>query len=303
VERWHGRVADGQSQARNLSQSDASTPLNASAPVGIFDSGIGGLTVAHAIGERLPLERIHYFGDTAHMPYGERSPALVRRYAVRIARHLVDKGCKALVIACNTASANALDAVREEVGDRVPVLDVVAPVVARVVASGAERIGVVGTRATITSGLYGQLLRQAFAAGGRNSDTHDVREFATPLLAPLIEEGWHTNDIIEPIIRGYLEQAGFAAGDLDALILGCTHYPLASASFSKVLGGGTHMLDAPEAVAEALAEVLRNHGLASEDQRGEHRFEVSDLTPSFSASAELFFGTGLKLHPFDLWAD
>jgi glutamate racemase len=276
--------------------------IKGGAPIGVFDSGIGGLTVAHAIESRLPAERIHYFGDTAHMPYGERSPALVCRYATRIARHLVDSGCKALVIACNTASANALDAVRAEVGPDIPVIDVVEPVVAQVVKSGLSSIGVIGTRATVASGLYGRLLR----AGG----TAEVHEFATPLLAPLIEEGWHhsASNIIEPIIRGYLDRAAF--GDLDGLVLGCTHYPLASAGFASVLGAGVKIFDAPAAVADSLAEALETAGLLADAglaegvvDRPTHRFEVSDLTPSFSASARVFFGANLSLEACGLWTD
>ena len=289
-----------------MSQTGATDAAPTDAPIGVFDSGIGGLTVAHAIGHRLPSERIHYFGDTAHMPYGERSPALVRRYATRIARHLVDQGCKALVIACNTASANALDAVRQEVGPGIPVIDVVEPVVARVAQERLARIGVIGTRATVASGLYGRLLRAACASSGVRAE---VMEHATPLLAPLIEEGWHHSDrhVIEPIIRGYLERASF--GRLDALVLGCTHYPLAAKEFAAVLGKDVRIFDAPGAVADALAEGLSSAGLLAQKSAADHllpsdhRFEVSDLTPTFSDSARLFFGANLKLEAFDLWTD
>lgn len=289
-----------------MSQTGATDAAPTDAPIGVFDSGIGGLTVAHAIGRRLPSERIHYFGDTAHMPYGERSPALVRRYATRIARHLVDQGCKALVIACNTASANALDAVRQEVGPGIPVIDVVEPVVARVAQEQLARIGVIGTRATVASGLYGRLLR--VACGGSGVPV-EVMEHATPLLAPLIEEGWHHSDrhVIEPIIRGYLERASF--GRLDALVLGCTHYPLAAKEFAAVLGKDVRIFDAPAAVADALAAGLSSAGLLAQKSEADpllpsdHRFEVSDLTPTFSDSARLFFGANLKLEAFDLWND
>ena len=138
------------------------------APIGIFDSGIGGLTVAHAIARVLPAERLSYFGDTAHMPYGDRSPELVRSWSVRIAEHLLDQGCKAIVIACNSASATAAAAVRDLAGEAVPVIDVISPVVRAVAGQGHARIGVIGTRATIGSGIYGRTLRDALRESGRD---------------------------------------------------------------------------------------------------------------------------------------
>ena len=135
------------------------------APIGIFDSGIGGLTVAHALScGALPAELLFYFGDTAHMPYGDRSPELVRSWSVRIAEHLLDSGCKAIVIACNSASATAAAAVRDLAGAAVPVIDVITPVVAHVAGLAHARIGVIGTRATIGSGIYGRTLREAMNA-------------------------------------------------------------------------------------------------------------------------------------------
>ena len=152
------------------------------APIGIFDSGIGGLTVAHALAQALPAERLFYFGDTAHMPYGDRSPDLVRSWSVRIAEHLVSEGCKAIVIACNSASATASDAVAEAVGQDIPVLDVIRPVAADVAAGSARRIGVIGTRATIGSGVYGRTLRAAIDADGGSGRT--IEEWPTPSWRP-----------------------------------------------------------------------------------------------------------------------
>lgn len=273
------------------------------APIGIFDSGIGGLTVAHALAQALPAERLFYFGDTAHMPYGDRSPELVRSWSVRIAEHLLEQGCKAIVIACNSASATATDAVRGLAGESVPVIDVITPVVRAVADRGHARIGVIGTRATIGSGIYGRTLRDALCASGREGV---VEEWATPLLAPLIEEGWQDHDLMDPVLRSYLDAAGWTVhsnGALDALIPGCTHYPLAMAALRRVLGVGVEVIDGPGIVAEAVRARLASEGLVHEgDMAGEHRFSVSDLTPGFEQSAIRFFGNGLDLAYDPLWA-
>ena len=158
-------------------------------PIGIFDSGIGGLTVARAINDLLPNESILYFGDTEHLPYGEKSPELIRRYSSRIAEHLVSSGCKAIVVACNSASSNALDAVVHAAGPDVPVIDMVTPVVRSISAeAGCEHVGLIGTRATISSGLYRDTMKQL------NPKTKLVSR-ATPLLASAIEEGFFNDSI------------------------------------------------------------------------------------------------------------
>ena len=273
------------------------------APIGIFDSGIGGLTVAHAVAQALPAERLVYFGDTAHMPYGDRSPELVRSWSVRIAEHLVSEGCKAIVIACNSASATASDAVAEAVGPEIPVLDVIRPVAAHVAAGSARRIGVIGTRATIGSGIYGRTLREAMHTAGCDGV---VEEWATPLLAPLVEEGWQDHALMDPVLRSYLDAAGWTAdseGALDALIPGCTHYPLAMAALRRVLGDGVEVVDGPGIVAEAVRSRLSTEGLLHDGtSTGEHRFSVSDLTAGFERSATRFFGNGLDLAYDPLWA-
>ena len=199
----------------------------------------------------MPAERLFYFGDTAHMPYGDRSPDLVRSWSVRIAEHLVSEGCKAIVIACNSASATASDAVAEAVGQDIPVLDVIRPVAADVAAGSARRIGVIGTRATIGSGVYGRTLRAAIDADGGSGRT--IEEWPTPLLAPLIEEGWHDHELMDPVIA-----VNGAGNGLDALIPGCTHY-LAIDALRRVLGDGVELVDGPTVVA---AEVRASMALA-----------------------------------------
>lgn len=278
--------------------------LASDAPIGIFDSGIGGLTVAHAIAQAMPAERMLYFGDTAHMPYGDRSPELVRTYSVRIAEFLANEGCKAIVMACNSASATAKAAVQASVSSNVPVIDVVAPVVRHLSRQGVQRVGVIGTRATIGSGIYGHSLREAQRSGGMMDG--DVQEWATPLLAPLIEEGWQSHELMLPVIQGYLEAAGWHAGDqrhIDALVLGCTHYPLAEQAFSQVLGPEVHLVDGPTVVAAAVSAALKEQGILapSGGPSVQHQFMVSDLTDNFVRSAQRFFGKEVHLVPGGPW--
>lgn len=278
--------------------------LASDAPIGIFDSGIGGLTVAHAIAQAMPAERMLYFGDTAHMPYGDRSPELVRTYSVRIAEFLANEGCKAIVMACNSASATAKAAVQASIPSNVPVIDVVAPVVRHLSRQGVQRVGVIGTRATIGSGIYGHSLREAQRSGGMMDG--DVQEWATPLLAPLIEEGWQSHELMLPVIQGYLEAAGWHAGDqrhIDALVLGCTHYPLAEQAFSQVLGPEVHLVDGPTVVAAAVSAALKEQGILapSGGPSVQHQFMVSDLTDNFVRSAQRFFGKEVHLVPGGPW--
>lgn len=277
------------------------------APIGIFDSGIGGLTVAHAMARALPSERMLYFGDTAHMPYGDRSPELVRSYSVRIAEFLVAQGCKAVVIACNSASATAKSAVEAALGPEVPVIDVVAPVVRHLVSEKARRIGIIGTRATIGSGIYGRSLRSALEEQGIRESS--VQEWATPLLAPLIEEGWQDHDLMDPVIASYLEAAGWLSEgrvELDAMVLGCTHYPLALEAFRRAVGPDVELVDGPTIVAAAVGEALADRNLlAPSGTNGtpRHGFQVSDLTENFVRSAQRFFGRSIPLHLGGPWAE
>lgn len=255
-------------------------------PIGIFDSGIGGLTVARAVAEALPEYPIFYYGDTAHLPYGEKSPDLIRRYATQITRDLVSLGCGSIVVACNSASSNALDAIRAEAGEFIPVIDVVHPVVEAVAArfSGGQ-IGVIGTRATIDSHWYQRLLE---ARG------FDVVTKPTPLLASAIEEGFHGGEVSDTLIAAYLESGEF--NDVHALILGCTHYPLVANQIAAALPDAVALVDSAEAAAQALKRALDSlpDKQAAEDGRGD-RFMVSDLTESFSLGAQRFFGKPVDL--------
>lgn len=258
-------------------------------PLGIFDSGIGGLTVARAVADRMTGSPLLYFGDTAHLPYGEKSPHLIRHYASRISHHLRDEGCRAIVVACNSASSNALESVRDAVGPDIPVVDVVEPVVAHLRAHWpGGHIGVIGTRATIESGLYQSLLTSAGL---------EVTARATPLLASAIEEGFHQGAVSEALLAAYLGDGIFDA--VDALVLGCTHYPLIADQIKAHLPSTVEVVDSPAIVAEVVAAMLPAETDASPEAT--HRFLVSDWTDSFAHGARRFFGDAIQLEASDLW--
>lgn len=255
------------------------------APIGMFDSGIGGLTVAKALLERLPRESLHYVGDTAHMPYGDKSPERLKAYSMGIAKRLLDRGCKALVIACNSASSNALEEVRALAGPDIPVVDVVHPVVdfaARHHAQG--HLGLIGTRATVSSGIYNVLLNQ-----------HGIRveALATPLLASAIEEGFHNGTMSKAVVEAYFSDGW--ASDKDALILACTHYPLVMDEICAQLPSGMPVLDAPNIISRHVEDVLSKGGLLSTSPHPSHRFEVTDWTPSFADGAAHIMSQDVEL--------
>lgn len=246
------------------------------ARIGIFDSGVGGLTVQKAIFARLPGLDTVYLGDTARVPYGSKSPEVVTQYSLRNARFLVAREIELLVVACNTASAVALPALREEL--RIPVLGVVEPgarVAAR--ASRSGRIGVIGTASTIASGAYQRALRAV-------RPDAEVIAAACPLFVPLAEEGWTDpeDEVVRAVARRYL--APFREAGVDTLVLGCTHYPLLKGAIGRELPGVT-LVDSADAIAAEVAEQLRPPPAAAQ-----HRFFVTDTPSRFLAVAERFLG-------------
>ena len=255
------------------------------APIGMFDSGIGGLTIAKALLERLPRESLRYVGDTAHMPYGDKSPERLKEYATGIAQRLLDQGCKALVVACNSASSNAMEEVRALAGPEVPVIDVVQPVVdwASQHHPGGQ-LGLIGTRATVQSGLYDRLLTERGVK---------VESLATPLLASAIEEGFHNGTISHAVVEAYFADGW--ANSKDALVLACTHYPLVMDDIRDQLPRGMAVLDAPSIVSLRVEEVLRVHGLLSANNASTRHFEVTDWTQSFADGAAHILGQPVKL--------
>ena len=259
-------------------------------PIGIFDSGIGGLTVARAVAQALPEHSIIYYGDTAHLPYGEKSPALIRRYATQITQELVRLGCGSIVVACNSASSNALDAIREVAGPDVPVIDAVHPVIRAV----AERfpsgeVGVIGTGATIDSNWYQRLLQ---------AEGFEVVSKATPLLASAIEAGFHGGEVSDALIAAYFEDGVF--NRVQALILGCTHYPLVTDQIAAALPDTVALVDSAEAAAEALRRALTSQAEVAQSAPRSERFMVSDLTESFSLGAQRFYGAPVQLEEHKL---
>jgi glutamate racemase len=255
------------------------------APIGIFDSGIGGLTVAHAVYERLPGESTIYFGDTARVPYGPKSPETVRRYSLEILRWLLDQGVKAVVIACNTSTAHALDALQAE--SPVPVIGVIEPGArAAAAASRGGPVGVIGTAGTIASNAYARAIRRA-------RPNARVEQRACPLFVPLVEEGWFEHPAAELIARDYL--APLHDAGVDALVLGCTHYPLLKPLLQRVMGADVRLIDSGEETASVVAATLEEAGIAAPPgSEAWHRFAVSDDEARFRQVGSRFLGDRLS---------
>lgn len=268
--------------------------MSSSLPVGIFDSGIGGLTVAGSIHHLLPGERLIYFGDTAHLPYGDKSPEAIKYYSLKIARMLLEKKCKLIVIACNTASSYAFNDVVQFLGREVPIVNVIDPVVEQVVSRDAYRkIGVIGTKATIRSNIYPEKLQAANPA-------LRVSSLATPLLAPMIEEGFFNNNISSTLIHSYLSSPKLKG--IDSLILACTHYPLIKGEIGAFYGGKVDIVNTAEIVAEYVRKRLTELGLLNDGPPGRHQFYVSDHTTSFEKSTRIFFGEKIHLKLNNIWS-
>jgi glutamate racemase len=263
-------------------------------PIGVFDSGVGGLTVANAIRQVLPNERLIYFGDTAHLPYGDKSKETIVSYAVKITRYMIDQGCKVIVVACNTASANAHEAILTEAGKDALVVDVINPVVDYVTQENRyKRIGVIGTKGTINSGTYvGKIIAK---------NPHiSVASLATPMLVPMIEEGFIFDDISNAIIRSYLSKPDLE--QIQALILGCTHYPIIKNQITRFYNFNIDVIDSSRIVAHHLRNLLTAHDGLNPASRPEHRFCVSDFTDYFQVISKLFFEEHITLEKVNLWA-
>ena len=258
------------------------------APVGVFDSGLGGLTVVREILRNLPQERIVYFGDTARVPYGSKSRETILTYSRQIVRFLETQEVKAIVVACNTASAQALDVIEKETD--LPMIGVVRPGSDMAAARTKNgRIGVIATESTIRSGLYGRLIRE------KNPDLQ-VFGKACPLLVPLVEEGWTDDPVTEQVIARYL--GDLLQEDIDTLIMGCTHYPLLQPLLQHVAGSGVQLVNPAYETSLALAAMLHGYGLLHEGRAkapaDSHRFYVSDSADRFRTFAESILPCGAK---------
>jgi len=253
-------------------------------PIGIFDSGIGGLTVTRAVFDRLPAESTIYFGDTARVPYGPKSPETVQRYSLEILDWLEHHSVKAVVVACNTSSAHALD--RLVAKATVPVVGVIEPGArAAVAATMSGVIGVIGTAGTIASQAYPRAI-------GRLLPDARVLQRSCPLFVPLVEEGWFEHRATELVATEYLDD--FKAAGVDTLVLGCTHYPLLKPLLSRVMGPGVSLIDSAQETADALALMLESEGLlADRNGTGSHHFAVSDDEARFLEVGARFVGERL----------
>jgi len=254
-------------------------PNNESA-IGVFDSGIGGLTVLQKIIETLPKENTVYLGDTARAPYGTKSVETVLRYSFENTEFLVQKGVKAVVVACNTSTAIALTQLRDSLS--IPVIGVIEPGVRRAIKSTKnKKVGVIGTEATIQSGAYTRALKEA--DGGV-----EVYSRACPLFVPLVEEGWTDNDVVEMTVKAYL--GSLKQSGIDALILGCTHYPLLKKAIREFIGSGVRLVDSAEETAREVETTLKKAVLTRRNGEGIHSFFVTDAPDRFIEVGRRFLG-------------
>lgn len=263
--------------------------MNKNAPIGIFDSGIGGLTVAKAIRTLLPNEEIIYFGDTAHMPYGDKSQELIQHYATKITHFLIEKHhCKAIVIACNTASAAAYEQLRDQFKGNIPIINVIDPMIEAVISDNeVHNVGIIATKTTINANIYQEKLN-------RRKPSLSFAAMATPLLAPMIEDGFYNNNISKAVLEKYLSDESLQG--IDSLILACTHYPLIKKEIDLFFQHKVKLFDSGLVVANKLEAILRKESLlADHPSPNKNRFFVSDYTESFKYATKIFFDEEVAL--------
>jgi glutamate racemase len=256
-------------------------------PIGVFDSGIGGLTVAKAIKNSMPNESLIYFGDTKHLPYGEKSKDTLVEYSIRIADFLKAQGVKAIVIACNSASALAYEEVKAHVKD-IPVYNVIDPTVEFLAQNNeCKHVGLIATKATVNSGVYEKKIRDLLPSIKTSS-------LATPLFVPIIEEGFYNDQIIDLAIDRYLSDKRI--NSVDSLILGCTHYPLIESQIKAFYKNEVKILNSADIVAQKIKSLLEvENMLNAEINTNPDRFLVSELTESFKKTAEMIFEKPIDL--------
>ena len=246
-------------------------------PVGVFDSGVGGLTVFREISRRLPDEPLVYLGDSARVPYGTKSAQTVERYAREAAQYLLRRGIKMLVVACNTATAAALPALKRELD--IPVIGVVDPGARAAVAATRGKVGIIATEGTVRSGAYAAAIRQL-------APNVEVFQQSCPLFVPLAEEGWANTRVAREVAETYLSP--LLDSGIDTLVLGCTHYPILRNTIESVVGESVTIVDSAETTAEAVREELERRGEQNEGERSRYRFLVTDDASRFSKIAGEF---------------
>jgi glutamate racemase len=265
-----------------------------SLPIGLFDSGVGGLTVFSALCRRLPDEDYLYLGDTARLPYGAKSPETITRYSLQVCSRLLERKIKLLVVACNTASAIALSALRGICG-HLPIIGVVEPgAQAAAVATKTGRIAVIGTASTIRGGAYAQAITAIRPQA-------EITGLATPLLVPMAEEGWFNGPLVESIIARYLTPLFEARPNApDCLVLGCTHFPMLSGAIQNVVGPDVTLVDSAQTTAAAVARLLDEYGLARGGSGGRRVFMTTDDAGRFASTGSLFLGVPIAARDVEL---
>ena len=267
--------------------------MNSEDPIGIFDSGIGGLTVAHAINKILPNEKIVYFGDTQHLPYGNKSKKTINYYSTKIVDFLFKKKCKAIIIACNTASSIALKGLEKKTKNRCVLFNVIDPVVKYVSTNlTIKNVGIIGTPVTISSNIYKKKISVE-----RKDIT--IYSLSTPLLAGLIEE--NNNKLYEGVIESYLSNERFA--NIDSLILGCTHYPLIESQINQFYKNSVHIISSIKYIGDTIKRKLEAENLLNlKKEHFNHQFYISDYTKYFQEKTKLFFPTSIILEEENIFS-
>lgn len=260
--------------------------MDSCSPIGIFDSGIGGLTVVRAIMEKLPNENLIYVGDTMHMPYGDKSAEAIRQYSLNICRFLERKGCKIIVMACNSASASAFDFIAKQIN--LPVINVIDPAVLHIsTLKSVGKIGVIGTKRTIGSHIYPRKIKRLLPEVL-------VSSLATPLLAPMIEEGFFNNNISRTIVHSYLSKPGIR--QVDTLILACTHYPLIKKDIELFFTHPVMIIDTADITASEVKQKLSSMNQFCKGKKTPlHHFYVTDFTAAFEKSTQIFLSKKVHL--------
>ena len=249
--------------------------------------------MAHAIKQLLPGENLIYFGDTAHLPYGDKSAESIKFYSRRITEFLLDHNSKVVLVACNSASASAFDSLKEEFKGKTILIDVIDPVVDYLSTRNFKKIGVIGTKRTISSETYNKKLKE-------KSPGTSVVSLATPLLVPMIEEGFIFDDISNAILRSYLTNDSLAG--IQALVLGCTHYPIIKNQISKIFNFNVEVIDSARIVSMILRETLEKNNLLNDSGEVRDQFFISDYTPYFEKIARMFFEGEINLKKADIWS-
>ena len=262
--------------------------MNAAQPIGVFDSGLGGLTVANALLKHLPYENLVYFGDTLHIPYGDKTPESIQQFCAAITHFLLDKGCKAIIIACNTASSVAYSTVVETARNKALVINVIDPVAAHLkqCCAGQKTVGVIGTRRTIESKAYENHIHS-------HLPEMDVKAMETPLLVPMIEEGFINDTVSQAVLKRYLSHKTLQG--IETLILACTHYPIVKAEIEFYYQNKVNVLDTPTVIAQYIRNLFTEKEILNSANDGTHHFYVSKLSQTFEKLAKTFFSYPFRL--------